>query len=310
MENTTKATTNSMERAKEIMKDISNNMSRRRYLDMIKANRDIAVQQIDIFGNKETTQKILDKAKELGKEKLNELSDEEIHEIFKECEATDLLSSIAANQVDKGFLRDYITYIEDTDKQLKELDELVEECEKEIEESNNKVAELVNEVGDVSKFIIKTFEEQAEHSEGKVKENYENAVKVVNDALTLRPVIELFKTIGTKGTLREFNIQSERQRIIEKFYKAVKSYKVSTDLRPFTDFEVKFMDEKYHQYEGLFVFAIMKYFSNRGYGKRTNDGLFITQLSIVLQTVCNGNKSEEDLKEFVGYATELLDLFI
>lgn len=310
MENTTKATTNSMERAKEIMKDISNNMSRRRYLDMIKANRDIAVQQIDIFGNKETTQKILDKAKELGKEKLNELSDEEIHEIFKECEATDLLSSIAANQVDKGFLRDYITYIEDTDKQLKELDELVEECEKEIEESNNKVAELVNEVGDVSKFIIKTFEEQAEHSEGKVKENYENAVKVVNDALTLRPVIELFKTIGTKGTLREFNIQSERQRIIEKFYKAVKSYKVSTDLRPFTDFEVKFMDEKYHQYEGLFIFAIMKYFSNRGYGKRTNDGLFITQLSIVLQTVFNGNKSEEDLKEFVGYATELLDLFI
>lgn len=310
MQNTTKATTNSMERAKEIMKDISNNMSRRRYLDMIKANRDIAVHQIDIFGNKETTQKILDKAKELGKEKLNELSDEEIHEIFKECEANDLLSSIAANQVDKGFLRDYITYIEDTDKQLKELDELVEECEKEIEESNNKVAELVNEVGDVSKFIIKTFEEQAEHSEGKVKENYENAVKVVNDALTLRPVIELFKTIGTKGTLREFNIQSERQRIIEKFYKAVKSYKVSTDLRPFTDFEVKFMDEKYHQYEGLFVFAIMKYFSNRGYGKRTNDGLFITQLSIVLQTVFNGNKSEEDLKEFVGYATELLDLFI
>ena len=307
-----KITESTMEKVRQLMKDISGSMSKKKYIDMIKANRDIVVQQIEIFGDKEVSNRVLERAKEIGKENISKLSDDEIVKIFEECQANDLLKSIADDQIDKGFLREYFSYIEESDKQLKDIDALIVECDDELKECHKKISEIVGEVGDISKFIMYSFEEESKKLEegSKAKQNYENAINVVKDALTLRPIIELYKSIGTKGTMREFKNFSEMQRIIEKFYKVVKSYNLSVDFRAFKDFEVKFMDEKYHQYNGLFIFSIMKYFSNKGYGKRISDGLFITQLAIVLQSIYNNYKSEEDLKEFIGYASELLDLFM
>jgi hypothetical protein len=180
------------------------------------------------------------------------------------------------------FLVQAYTFTQEMDAMVKEVDEIASETTNAIKESLgfDSSDESVTSV-EVIKKAIEDNLEQAKQSGDMVKYNSILQSKVTfEETFTLDRIKSLYLTLDPSN-LKE-DATSERSMTIYKNYLKVQQKLGSRyDLIKVNDVEVRFLPEKYHESNNLFIIAVIKYISKLmkdGYYS-SDDAFFVSQLT-------------------------------
>lgn len=216
------------------------------------------------------------------------------------------------------FLRGWMLYFKNSADFNVELDNLVKELEEITKQNNKKLEELMKERGDDN--VISFLRHVIDDNLTKAKEinnqqlinKYLKMSEVFEDTFNLEVLKELYKKIGGRNTKEEARCKANY--IYEKYRKKALELGLKNDLAYASDLEKKFLPEKYHESNNLFVFIVMKYISKLSVTKgvdRIKDKFFVAQLTTNIFLLYQEKGLPDKYKErLLTSIQELLDVVI
>lgn len=216
------------------------------------------------------------------------------------------------------YLRGWMLYFKNSADFNVEIDNLLKELEEITKQNNKKLEELMQERGDdnVIDFLRHTIDDNlAKAKEIDNQELIDKSLKmseVFEDTFNLETLKELYRKIGGRNTKEEARCKANY--IYEKYRKKALELGLKNDLVYAADLEKKFLPEKYHESNNLFVFIVMKYISKLSVTKgvdRIKDKFFVAQLTTNLFLLYQEKGLPDHYKErFLTNIQELLDIVI
>lgn len=209
------------------------------------------------------------------------------------------------------FLVQAYTFTQEMDAMVKEVDEIASEATNAIKESLgfDTSDESVTSV-EVIKKAIENGLEQARQSGDMEKYNSVLQSKVTfEETFTLDRIKKLYLTLDPNN-LKE-DATSERSMVIYNNYLKVQQKLGSRyDLIKVNDLEVRFLPERYHESNNLFIIAVIKYISKLmkdGYYS-SDDAFFVSQLTTNLFMLHLGTLPDDYKEVLVKNIQEFLDI--
>ena len=216
------------------------------------------------------------------------------------------------------FLRGWMLYFKNSADFNVELDNLVKELEEITKQNNKKLEELMKERGDdnVIDFLRHVIDDNLTKARGIDNQQLINRSlkmsEVFEDTFNLEILKELYRQIGGKNTKEEAKCKANY--IYEKYRKKALELGLKNDLVYASDLEKKFLPEKYHESNNLFVFIVMKYISKLSVTKgvdRIKDKFFVAQLTTNIFLLYQEKGLPDKYKErLLTSIQELLDIVI
>lgn len=274
-------------------------------------------QQLGYLG--ENTDEFGETVKKLTVKEIDDASDERIIEINRSCSTGAFIaepefeSEKELAEYLRGILRFLVQtyeFTEDLDKKMKELDEITEETNKIIKEAFG-LDEDANAIDVLVKAIESGLEKaKALGDEDKIK-NIEKSKATFNETFTLDRLKDLYKNLDPEN-LKSDASSTRSIDIYNKYIKVQQKLGSRYDLCNVADLEVRFLPEKYHGLNNLFVFACIKYISklldNRVYS--SDDGLFVSQLTTNLFMLSMDKLPLEYKEILITNIQEFLDIIL
>lgn len=260
---------------------------------------------------------VLEKVSHLSDLEVEALTDEQVNEIYTNHEGEEIKLNVKKNITPEqliAFKKDFISFIRNTAKVHKEIDEASEQLQKDIAEINAETRDIYNSTqGNIATYVRGLLQKEYDSIDDETrKESIKLILDAFDDANHLTRVKAAFEGLNMVNTINDFLRNYEQ--IATKFHKNCKTVGIAVDLSSFTNFEARFLEEKYHKYPNLFIFLIVKWFAKK---KDLNkvDGVFLTQLASELRqlylNIGNPEITEDEKVRFDNLknaARSLLDL--
>lgn len=216
----------------------------------------------------------------------------------------------------KEYLRDVFIYMKSAQTFDDDISELLSEYDKIQNEMNEMVEKEVEEKGNgdlityLRNLIFKMKKIAEEKNSKQGIDKYTSMSIGFEDSFTLNRLITLYENIGVGNT----KIESEKKAgyIYDKYKNKMRELDLKNDLIYISDLEKKYLPEKYHDRNNLFVFICMKYISKLSLTKGINkydEGLFASQITSNLFLLYKNKLKDIDKEILLNNIMRLLDLF-
>lgn len=206
------------------------------------------------------------------------------------------------------YLRFTLIFLIESGEAMEELEKRMLELDNIVKTETAKLSVTLDE--DVVSIVRDTLKKAMDkETDPEKQEKHKASYDAFEDSFTLNRIKNLYKTIGFDNIQRE--ARTSANNIYNKYVKTRKELGLSYDVVYSDDLELKYLPEKYHKYNNLFVFIVMKYISKltkiRGV-KKTTDGVFASQLSTNLYLLSRDSLKGEDKETFLKSIQELYDM--
>lgn len=206
------------------------------------------------------------------------------------------------------YLKYTLIFLIESGEAMEELEKRMLELDKIVKTETAKLSSTLDE--DVVAIVRDTLKKAMDEETNPERiEKHKASYEAFEDSFTLNRIKELYKTIGFDNIQREAKTLANE--IYNKYVKTRKELGLSYDIVYSDDLELKYLPEKYHKYNNLFVFIVMKYISKltkvRGV-KKTTDGVFASQLSTNLYLLSRDSLKENEKELFLKSIKELYDM--
>jgi hypothetical protein len=248
-------------------------------------------------------------------EEIKNASDEEIMDLFKTEDGGTIELVLDINNPEESFKfrRDFLIFMKESIDAQKVIDEETAKIEKEIAESREELNKLIEQFGDFETYIEETMAKRLEVATGKERERLLIVKQAYEEAENLNEIYEHYKNKGTLmiiNTIEDLKSISRANRVYEKYKKQLIKLNIKTDLTDFDNLELK-LDEKYHPYANVFLFAVIKYIAYKKDVSVNKDGVFLARLGEnVRKLFADSFKDEAKKEKFKASISKVLDLFI
>lgn len=271
-----------------------------------------------LFEDVENSDLIEEKLGSYTEEQIGQMSTDDLFELDKFIVDNGLVISLPEELKgaisDEEYKRDMYKFLVSTLNAEKEVDKCLEEFDNELANIDEEIKQIMSEYNNSLVNIMR--DEIKNNPAFKNNPKFESYCKEIlssfDHALDLEPVINQCKQLkNPENTINDF------KRNFESIYKQYKGtltkLNVKHDLAQFGGFERIVLDEKYHGYENLLVFILMKYIAKRACSvtfKKQVDGVFASQICTNIYLVMNDEMDKEHKDIFVNSCESLLDIFI
>lgn len=248
-------------------------------------------------------------------EEIKNASDEEIMGLFKTEDGGVIELTIDINNPEEAikFRRDFLIFMKESIEAQKVIDEETAKLEKEIAESQEEYNKLIEQFGDFETYVEEQLNSRLENATGEEKERLIIVKKYYDEGTNLDELYEHYKTIGPsviQNTISDLKSISRAKRVYEKYKKQLIRLNIKTDLTDFDGLELQ-LDEKYHSYKNIFLFAVIKYIAYKKEVSSNREGVFLSRLAEnVRKLLADKFKDEARKEQFVASVSKVLDLFI
>lgn len=248
-------------------------------------------------------------------DQIKAMSDDELDKMFITDDGREINLIPPDTDVDMHkFKRNYAIYRKDSNEALKNLDEEIEKFQKEMEESEEEIAQILNQFNDMDEFIRDQLHKKIEAAtDPKKVELYESLLQAMDYAFSLDNVVEFYSNdYRRRMVIPNYKDDKRSMGLFRRYKKVVEEVGFRTDLTKYVKLEKKFLPEKYHERDNLFLFAIINMASTwaKCDDNRMN-GLFLTQFSVNLKNMIYDKFADKDARQkFIDNICKVLDIFI
>lgn len=232
-------------------------------------------------------------------EEIENMSFSKMKEVFVTSEGNFIFDE---NEFPEKMMMDFIIYLKHSRETFKKMDEELEKLDQSMEEFNKEIKSITGETS-FNKTLRASIESdlaQEGISEDK-KARCEELLAAMDDAMTLRPLFELYEKVSPANTLRELKIESQRISVLKGYVRVCKENGLEPKLLKFGELEKVFLDEKYHVHKNLFIFILARYIKYMDTNlKQLRHRTFVIQLTNYIMEVVLGEEHphyQADIKE-------------
>ena len=278
--------------------------------DSIMANRKSMIENVE-------TLSYLDEAlNDYTEDDLKKMSDEEIEKLFDgdEGDAVKLKKPNEDTVFNTQFKRDFLIFQKQAQDAMVKIAEEEEKLNKELAECMEEFDDAVQTYSDVQTLVKSTILEKiASAKDDHERELYQNIMIEYDNGYTLNNLIKYCQSYKAKNIYSDFVLDNDKtDYIYRRFLKECDSLGIENELTRFVKLESRFLPEKYHDKDNLFMFAVIHYIASwRGKNTNISRGLFITEFMINIKNLFyNKFEHEEDKETFCNNIMKVLDLIL
>lgn len=293
--------------------DMSKVLQQKRSFDGIKET--ITQQRNEILENMTEKFDIDEALNRFTEEEILNMSFEEMRETFVNKEGQFIFNE---EEFPKQMIMDFIIYLKQSKVAYDKMDEEMDKMDKYLEEFNEEIKEITEQKGSFNKTLREAVEADLakEDCSDELKNRCHKILSAMDDAVTLRPLFELYEKISPVNTLKELKLESKRIEVLKAYTRVCKENGFEPKLLAFGKLENAILDEKYHEHENLFIFIVARYI--KYLDRKVNDmenRTFIVQLTNFLREFVLGEESahyqadKEELEALKVNIQNLLDKF-
>lgn len=258
------------------------------------------------LGDDEKGETLINKVKDIGLNKLKDYTEEELRLLLISVGYQDIVDSLD--------LHKFIECIGDVIDNIDELDKCIENYKEEIAKIKEEMKLKEDQITDIHDLLISTLDRLS-------KEDHSEAVDVVmnlitnsiENAITLKPVIDLYTDIGGKNTLIEYKIHDRRQPNLNKYNDALRRSRVKATLAKFVEMNInQYLKDEYKDLpKGFLIYTIMKYIGGRSFTATKQDiRMFLVQLNTNFYQLFTNTLSEKNREKFIESLNNLAAIFV
>jgi hypothetical protein len=286
-------------------------MNRVSDIDQLKKD---AVAQLKIINDDDILEKISEKTKGLTSSDINKMSPDCINELFIiDGEDVGTIFKEDSNITESQFKKDFLINKIKIEEMLKGLDEEQLKYEKDMEVIKERVKAITAEFEDLTLAIqarLETiYQTDTEISEWN-KKKLRALIVSIEDSYTLKRIHTAYKKFGTKNAMYDYLSEDRSMMIYESYKYNIKKYKHIGDIRVYTNLEKRFLPEKYHEYDNLFLFLVIRFIKyKKSWRDKEFTNVFLTNLLSNVKRLFKNELSEDQKSKFLDTICWVLDLF-
>lgn len=213
----------------------------------------------------------------------------------------------------KQMIMDFIIYLKHSRVAFDKMDEEMDKMDKTLEDFDKEVKALTGETS-FNKTLRASIEADLEREDlnEATKEKCNTLLSALDDAVTLRPLFELYDRVSPENTLKELKDNARRSATLKGYVNVCKENGIEPKLLKFGEFEKLCLDEKYHEHKDLFIFILARYI--KYLGKNVNslqNRTFVVQLTNYIREIIMGEDNvhyKADVEEIVKLKESIASL--
>lgn len=217
----------------------------------------------------------------------------------------------------KQMIMDFIIYLKHSRVTFEKMDEEIEKMDKTLEDFDKEVKAITGE-SSFNKTLKASIEADlaTEDLNEATRQKCTTLLSALDDAVTLRPLFELYDKVSPENTLKELKDNARRSAVLKGYVNVCKENGLEPKLLKFGEFEKLFLDEKYHEHKDLFIFIVARYI--KYLGKNVNslqNRTFVVQLTNYIREIIMGEDNvhykadAEEIAKLKESIASLLDRF-
>jgi hypothetical protein len=278
--------------------------------DIMSLRQSIKKTEGEIISDDDEMEHLDDIVRQYTQEEISKFGKEELDAIYV-CTKTGKPIALPnlAPEKEYEFKKDFLLSKKQSQSIIEFMDIEQAKFEKEYAESEAELVALIDKFDDMNLILKDKMIEAHESTEDPIlKEKYRLALEAFDNAFTLQCVYDTYSRLGKYNQM--FDYKSRGEQIYKKFLTKIKPLGLRTDLSRFQQFEIRFLDSKYHYYTDFFLFLVFKHVLHRkGPATREWDATFLTQFTINMKKLYDGKMKPEDKEIFLGNINRVLSLF-
>ena len=232
-------------------------------------------------------------------EEIEAMSFARMKEVFVTSEGNFIFNE---DEFPEKMMMDFIIYLKHSRETFKKMDDELDKLDESMEEFNKEIKSITGETS-----FNKTLRGSIEADLANVdispekRARCEELLSAMDDAMTLRPLFNLYEKISPANTLRELKIEQQRIAVLKGYSKVCNENGLEPKLLRFGELEKLFLDEKYHEHKNLFVFILARYIKYLGKDlNKLSNRTFVIQLTNYIMEIVLGEEHphyQADIKE-------------
>lgn len=259
---------------------------------------------------------VIEKVKALGENRASIvrcMTWEELQDLFSTEDGTKIVLNVSGTTKQKSdFYKDFALYLVDSQVQQESIELTLSQFEEEIKVLTKELNDALGSIGDVPTMMETNMRAIVDETSDPIKKKLcMMGLKSMEDAWTLDTIVNHYNKIGVKNVLKEFYTRNGQKRISEKFSVFLKKTGLHSTMVNFPNIESRYLEDKYHNYDNLFVFMICKYFgANASDSESMNNKLLLTQLVTILTCLYADTLLPENKEKILKGIRNVLDLVV
>lgn len=258
------------------------------------------------LGDDEKGEALINKVKDIGLNKLKDYTEEELRLLLISVGYQDIVDSLD--------LHKFIECIGDVIDNINELDTCIDNYKEEIAKIKEEMKLKEDQITDIHDLLISTLDRLSKEDHSEAVDNVMKLItNSIENAITLKPVIDLYTDIGGKNTLIEYKIHDRRQPNLNKYNDALRRSRVKATLSKFVEMDInQYLKDDYKDLpKGFLIYTIMKYIGGRSFTATKQDiRMFLVQLNTNFYQLFTNTLSEKNREKFIESLNNLAAIFV
>lgn len=258
------------------------------------------------LGDDEKGEALINKVKDIGLNKLKDYTEEELRLLLISVGYQDIVDSLD--------LHKFIECIGDVIDNINELDTCIDNYKEEIAKIKEEMKLKEDQITDIHDLLISTLDRLSKEDHSEAVDNVMKLItNSIENAITLKPVIDLYTDIGGKNTLIEYKIHDRRQPNLNKYNDALRRSRVKATLSKFVEMDInQYLKDEYKDLpKGFLIYTIMKYIGGRSFTATKQDiRMFLVQLNTNFYQLFTNTLSEKNREKFIESLNNLASIFV
>lgn len=259
----------------------------------------IESQRSEILGNISSQFNIDETLDKFTQEEIEAMSFSKMKEIFVDVEGNFIFNE---EEFPEKMMMDFIVYLKQSRVTFEKMDVELEKMDAYLEDFNKELKAITGETSfnKTLKASIESDLEKEDCTPG-TKARCEALLLGMDDAMTLKPLFEIYNKVSPANTLQELKVESRRIAALKGYSKVCKENGLEPKLLGFGELEKLFLDEKYHEHKNLFIFIVARYIKYLGKdANKLSNRTFIIQLTNYIREIILGEENahyQADIQE-------------
>ena len=277
----------------------------------VKAMKDSLHAQTDKMMNDDGIGALDEKVASMTVEQIEALTTEEVDAMYVsengELEFTNLFKEKARED---EFKKEFLVFIKQQAINEEKIDIELARLEEETSKFEPEFEELLKEFNDLGLYLRNRMEDEMNNPET-APERRDRLVEMIaafDDVYTLERIYDNVTKHSLKNVVNDYYNRDDV--VYKKYLNVLKKLELKVDLTRFGQLEERFLEEKYNKYPNLFMFIVLKHYAYIKNVDKGVDGMFLSQLSVVLKSLYSNTLAEADKEKFLSGVRRTLDLFI
>ena len=258
------------------------------------------------LGDDEKGEALINKVKDIGLNKLKDYTEEELRLLLISVGYQDIVDSLD--------LHKFIECIGDVIDNIDELDTCIDNYKEEIAKIKEEMKLKEDQITDIHDLLISTLGRLSKEDHSEAVDNVMRLItNSIENAITLKPVVDLYTDIGGKNTLIEYKIHDRRQPNLNKYNDALRRSRVKATLSKFVEMDInQYLKDEYKDLpKGFLIYTIMKYIGGRSFTATKQDiRMFLVQLNTNFYQLFTNTFSEKNREKFIESLNNLAAIFV